>query len=231
MELNTGYLLYGVSFTSENKAFFQEKEIEIINYKRATLYYKSQINSAQATDIQAQKEEGIAFFKILESLHTQQTLIPFRYKTVLLQKKQLTSFLKDRYDAIFRKLTEVEGYSEFSLKVLAQTEETEGNMSAHSTGKEYMQHKFQAFKKNNYLHDKVKSVQAFLQDELNALSIEFKIEETKKHQLFYLNILIKNEIQSEYKKLLKQIEKKHPEFKYFSSGPWPIFTFGNFMDF
>lgn len=224
-----GFLLHGVSLVNSNSQKLNEK-ISKKTYKQVELFFTVQNAITTTQDINEQKQEAVAFFQTLEILHKKNTLIPFRFKTVLLKEHQLNQLLEEKYEAIYQKLSEVNGHSEFSLKILSELPESHDEIGKSSTGKDYMHQKLKKFKVDNAIDQQVQLMQKSLKDEITAIS-KGVLTESKSNRLLQINILLNDTKVHHYKLIIEEFQKKYPTSKYLSSGPWPIFNFGNFLDF
>ncbi len=223
------YLLYGVSKTIYFETAKPLEPIAKSEYQGITLYY-TEVASPRLHSKAANQEAALAFYRIVEKLHLHETLIPFQFPTILQGERAVQELLRKYHISMQGKLSYVANHSEYSLRVNLPENIPSTPISIPTSGKAYMQARLLDFQREKQLAYFINEVKQWLNENIFkefTKKVAFNHHETTS---FTAQLLISNQHQNEYQQILHKFEETFPTYRYLSSGPWAIFTFGNFVE-
>ena len=188
------------------------------------------VSDLDADVVQVTRENALAHAAVVRSILARTTPLPFRFGT-LVTEQQLVNYLSARRPALDKKLDEVRGCVEMSVKIIREPTAHEPGPNENvnqGTGTSFLAQKrreilggeqsaAEAAKISTWLHDKVSGL---LRDEQVTLRPTEKLVLAAAHLVERANV-------KKYREKMAETCKSRPELHFLLSGPWPPYSFAN----
>lgn len=157
------------------------------------------------------------YHDIISGLHSEITIIPFRYNSGVENLNNLQTWLENEMENYAELLAKLEGLTEMSLRIIIPPLEQEESAKPLS-GKDYLLKKSKEYQQN----EKVSAIIELLKTELQKYICELKNE--KHGEILSVYFLIKNDDVENFRQKFAEIEKKIG-FNCVLTGGWCPFNF------
>jgi len=177
------------------------------------------------------EENVIAHQKVIRRLLEITTPLPFRFGT-LVSESQLNSYLSSRQPALLRKLDDLRGCVEMSVKVIWPTSESKGIISSDNrqqgSGTAFLTAKKEELLGDATLAKKASDILAWLNSHLDSLLRDEQVSlRPRERMVLAAAHLLERERLTAYKEGLAAARVERPDLHFLVSGPWPPYSFAN----
>ncbi len=177
------------------------------------------------------EENVIAHQKVVRSLLDITTPLPFRFGT-LVTESQLSSYLSSRQPALLRKLGDLRGCVEMSVKVIWPTSRPKTIISPddqrQGSGTAFLTAKKEEFLGDAMLAKEASNILVWLNGHLHTLVRDEQVSlRPRERMVLAAAHLLERERLEPYKAGLAAARLERPELHFLVSGPWPPYSFAN----
>ena len=175
------------------------------------------------------RENVLTHDNVVRSVLNRMTPLPFRFGSVL-SEQQLAGYLRTHRASLGKKLAELRGCVEMSVKIIWDRDETDSGSTSSDLGPgtAFLQQKQRELLGGERRSEQAREVAAWLQEQTRPYVREEEISLCPTEKLIVAAAhLVAREQVAEYRDRLGEARKSRPELHFLSSGPWPPYTFSN----
>lgn len=161
------------------------------------------------------------FHQIIDDIHSQTTVIPFRYGSVFETLQSLQNWLREQENELRQQLKRLDGMTEMSVRVLLTEKVESATAPEAQSGREYL---LARARQMSAASDKADKIQNLLSKRLASLAQEIKIERDK--NLLSIYFLISRSKVEDFRAVFHQVQISNEiTEKMIMSGDWCPFNF------
>jgi len=233
------YLLYCIFRSSPNQ---KPEDLLGVDHQPLLIISSNGLSAAVSEivcrDFIPDLDRVLAYKKVVESFHRNQTVIPMRFGCLFEEKQQVIKLLEKRseqYDAVLDKL---EGCIEMGIRILisnapictAQPETRNEHIT--TPGKAYLEARKTCYAQEENLAKEIHSVCQQCCESLGHLFVECRMEQKRLSAPKYgfrvslpsFNFLVPRENVDSFREIFRQMRRPESA-KLFLNGPWPPYNF------
>ncbi|HEY2962961.1 MAG TPA: GvpL/GvpF family gas vesicle protein [Pyrinomonadaceae bacterium] len=192
--------------------------------------FSSVVSDFAGEAVLVNRENALAHAAVVQSVFKQTTPLPFRFGTLVTEPK-LNSYLTARRETLQRKLEQVRGCVEMSVKIVWNRNWTDESLHKdvqEKPGTAFLHEKRRQLMGSEARAAEARRIAVWLEDKTGEMVREKRIDTNPTEKLLLAAAyLVERGAVEQYRVRLKEAREEKPELHFLVSGPWPPYSFAN----